>query len=136
MKIIISNTKGYISLTADVWSCRIVRGCLGITAHWIDEYWTLQKIFLDVPRFMTPQTGDATCCLMFHILHSWGLMEMVNARRTDNASDICAGVSKLCDRLNESSSLHRHPHSFHVRCLAHVSNLTVRDYLQFVHTNV
>lgn len=53
MKTILSNRTGSISLTADAWSSLILSGYMGITAHWIDYCWNLQKIVLDFHYYDT-----------------------------------------------------------------------------------
>ena len=35
--------KGHVSLTTDLWSSNQNLGCLGVTAHFIDEEFELQK---------------------------------------------------------------------------------------------
>lgn len=44
-----------------------------VTAHWIDEYWTLHNISLEFRRFVTPHTGDAACAFLKDVISTWDL---------------------------------------------------------------
>lgn len=137
MKSMLKKTRGKVSLTADAWSSKIYRGYMVVTAHWIDESWSLKSAVLEFSRFYTPHTGDAAAAFLFDVIQDWDLGKDIRAITTDNAADMCKGVSTLCSNLNSMfPSAHRDLSSFHVRCIAHIVNLGVQDCMAPVHGQI
>ena len=68
-------------------------------------------------------------------MEKWNLKSKVRAITSDNGSDIVAGISHLYQRVFTSGS-HRSIRDFHVRCIAHVVNLAVRECLSQVHSEI
>lgn len=132
----LSSTPGNISLTTDAWSSRIYRGYIAVTAHWIDEYWSLRSVLLDFQRFPTPHTADATCTTIIDILENWHVAGKVQAITTDNAADVISGVNDVHKYLCTIHHLNVTLEDFHVRCIAHVVNLAVKDALEITHAKI
>lgn len=72
-----------------------------VTAHWVEENWNLNATLLELKRFLTPHTGDAMCAFLKEFIEEWELKKKdILEVRTENASDKCNGLNKLCDNLN------------------------------------
>ncbi|KAL4312242.1 hypothetical protein GQ457_01G026780 [Hibiscus cannabinus] len=58
--------EGRIAITTDVWTAdHQNRGYMAVTAHYIDDEWTLQKRIIRFEYVPTPHTSDFTAaCLM------------------------------------------------------------------------
>lgn len=108
-----------------------------VTAHWIDEQWTLRAAILEFKRFPTPYTGDAVCAFLNDVIESWELSKDIRAITTDNAADMCNRLKKLRENLNGSHpGLYACHKSFHVWCIAHVINLAVKECMSVVHIQI
>lgn len=133
---ILKDIPGMVSFTTDAWSSRVYKGYLSVTMHWIDKTWCLRHVLLDFVRFPTPHNGETTSTLLFDLLSSWHLLSKVKAITTDNASDMCSAMSKLTDMMNIRNNSARCVQDIHVRCIAHVVNIAVKDCLAEVHDHI
>lgn len=124
-----------VCLTCDAWSSRVYRGYMTITVHFIDNSWKMKSCLLDFVRFKTPHTGEASFGILHDTIKTWELDKMVHSITTDNAADIVRGVEILRSVLYAETYLdqYRPRRSFHVRCIAHVLNLAVKECMQLVH---
>ena len=82
----ITKLKSHVSLTADLWSSNQNLGYLGVTAHYIDEEFELQKKIIAFKQISYPHNSfvvqdGITACLM-----EWDLVDRVFSVTLDNAS--------------------------------------------------
>lgn len=70
------------------------------------------------------------------ILSKWDMDKSLKDITTDNASDTCAAMSIVNDILNSGNNACRTVDELHLRCIAHVVNLAVKDCLSIVHQNI
>lgn len=134
---LLSNHKGKISITTDAWSSRVYRGYMAVTAHWIDEKWQFNSMTLDFKRFPTPHSGDNTCIFLRNILDEWKISGDIQCITTDNASDVCKGVRLLFQQLKDDfPDRYTTLDSFHVRCIAHVINIGVKECISSIDEEV
>lgn len=136
IKSILATHASNISITTDAWSSRIFKGYIAVTAHWIDDTWSLRSILLDFQRFSSPHTGESTATMLLSIFERWGVCQKIRTVTSDNASDMCVGVNLLRERLQAVGNANRPNSEFHVRCLAHVINLAVKSCLELVRSEV
>lgn len=125
-----SKLKSHVSLTADLWSSNQNLGYLGVTAHFINEEFELQKKIIAFKKISFPHTSYAvqdgiTSCLM-----EWELVGQLFTITLDNASVNNKATKDMCDALGDQMFF-RGEH-LHVRCAAHVLNIMVQAGLKVI----
>jgi hypothetical protein len=126
----ITKLKSHVSLTADLWSSNQNLGYLGVTTHYIDEEFELQKKIIAFKQISYPHNSFAvqdgiTACLM-----EWDLVDRVFSVTLDNASVNNRAIRDLCAALGPQMFF-KGEH-LHVRCAAHVLNIMVQAGLQII----
>ncbi|KAK9045232.1 hypothetical protein V6N11_059119 [Hibiscus sabdariffa] len=93
--------EGRIAITTDMWTAdHQNRGYMAVTAHYIDDEWTLQKRIIRFEYVPTPHTSDViTECLMKCFL-DWNIDRKLTAITVDNCSVNDGVVELLVDRLD------------------------------------
>lgn len=104
----------HVSLTTDMWSSSMNDDYLGVTAHFIDEDFTLNHVCLEVIPF--PEVSHSATNIkdfLMKTLEEWDLSEKISAIVTDNGRNMVLAT-------NMSPYLH-------IPCLAHSLQLVVKD---------
>ncbi|KAL4554031.1 hypothetical protein LXL04_039857 [Taraxacum kok-saghyz] len=117
---------------ADVCVCWICYMCL--TAHFIDEHWTLHKRIIN----FCPIVGHSGVLIGRAIekcLVEWGLKNIMTIT-VDNASSNDVAVNHLRNVLNHWECGVLKGAFLHMRCAAHILNLVVKDGLMDVNLSV
>lgn len=116
---------GKISLTADGWSSRTMRGYFVVTAHWIDVDWTLQHSILRFIYFPRPHNSSTTATLLTQIIHQYGIESKIVAITTDSGSEMKPAMDLVKTSItNEGHFLHSH---WHIRCVCHIINRAIQE---------
>lgn len=118
-EIINADADSKFSFTLDGWSSRIYQSYFAFTAHWVDKEWNMQSVILEFVRFETAHTGLNVKYLILDILEDWDLKESFLAITSDNGSEMILGLELVGSVINRGG--------FHIRCMAHVMNLAVKD---------
>ena len=126
VKEFINNMPSKISMTTDAWSSCILKGYMGITLHWIDDYWELKSLLLCFKFFPAPHTGDAVCDLMYDVFEDWNISKKILAITSDNGSNIIKGLKALGHKINTEHGYGTVRNDFIIRCLAHTIQLGVK----------
>ncbi|KZV31018.1 hypothetical protein F511_18122 [Dorcoceras hygrometricum] len=113
-----------VSLCSDIWSDHW-QSCsyMGITCHWIDNAWNIQKRLLAYRCFNDPHTA---------ILEEYGLTSKIFSISFDNASANTCSIDELI-RICQPSIGGKF---FHIRCTCHILNLCVQDGLRSLETYI
>lgn len=114
-----------VLLTADEWSSSIYKGNMAVTGHWIDKEWNMWSAVLYFERFMTPYTGEATCAFLCDVISQWGRLVRVSIITTESTGTLVKGVELLRRVLCVPHPGKYTVVTFHVRCVAHVINLSI-----------
>ncbi|KAI7935795.1 hypothetical protein MJO28_016666 [Puccinia striiformis f. sp. tritici] len=123
----------HISLTTDLWTSSDLTGYMVVTAHYIDEDFALNKSIISFRPLLSPHTGQVIADRLSQVLIEWGALNKLAFITLDNASSNNLAVSRLQRFINNRSLVPGQPATspyFHVRCLAHVINLVVKDGLK------
>jgi hypothetical protein len=122
--------KSHVSLTVDLWSYNQNLGYLGVTTHFINEEFELQKKILAFKQISFPHTSYAiqdgiTSCLM-----ECELVDHLFTLTLDNASANNKATRNMKVALGDEMFI-RGEH-LHVRCATHVLNIMVQAGLKFI----
>ncbi|CAN7043041.1 unnamed protein product, partial [Brassica rapa subsp. trilocularis] len=125
LKAVLANIPGRVCLTTDLWRAITVEGYMCLTAHYVDEEYSLKTKILSFCAFPPPHSGVAIAIKLIELLREWGLEKKVFSLTVDNASANDNMQSILKRKLQKD--LVCSGEFFHVRCSAHILNLIVQD---------
>ncbi|KAL4579662.1 hypothetical protein LXL04_015818 [Taraxacum kok-saghyz] len=123
-----------VCLTTDTWTLGQNLCYLCLTAHFIDDDWTLHKRIIN----FCPIVGHSGVLIGRAIekcLVEWGLKNIMTII-ADNASSNNVAVNHLRNVLNHWECGVLKGAFFHMRCAAHILNLVVKDGLMDVNLSV
>jgi hypothetical protein len=99
------------------------------SCHYVSDDWTLQKRLISFKELPSPHTGLVIAKQLISTIVEWKIINKVTFITVDNASSNDVAVTRLASVLESRST--RPPDMnaeyFHVRCLAHIINLIVKD---------
>jgi len=81
---------------------------------------------------MSPHTEQKTAKLFLEFFRDWGISDRIATVTTDYASDIVAGVGCLTDRMNSANRTEVPVNELHVRFVAYVVNLALKQCLTLI----
>ena len=122
-----------VSLCSDIWSDHWqTHSYMGVTCHWIDNSWNLQKRLLAYRVFDESHNAHNIAQLLCLILEEYGLTHKIFSISLDNASSNTACIDDLkfvCQPIIGGLF-------FHIRCVCHVLNLCVQDGLKILESYI
>ena len=128
-----TSLKTHVSICADIWSdCWQTHSYMGVTCHWIDDNWYLQKRVIAFRSFDTSHTANNIYLMLNSIFEEYGLSQKVFSIGFDNASANTASIPdliKVCQPLLNGNF-------FHIRCACHILNLAVQDGLKVLNLHI
>ncbi|KAL0212225.1 hypothetical protein RCL1_005851 [Eukaryota sp. TZLM3-RCL] len=114
-----------IALTSDIWSSIDNKSFIAVTAHFIDNQFTVRTLLLDVKRFPHPHRGRDIAVVLMEIINTFGLNNVVSIT-TDNGANMLSGMVLFGAKY--FSSFHGEVSSR--RCLAHIFHLIVKQLMK------
>lgn len=134
LKTIFETLSSRISLTTDAWTSGQNLSYMCLTAHFIDENWVLHKRIIN----FCPLAGHSGHLIgrgVEKCLIDWGLKKIMTVT-VDNASSNDLAVDYLRRRLNHWESSILDGKFLHIRCVAHIFNLVVKDGLKDMDSSI
>jgi ribosomal protein S27E len=128
VRAMLKDAPGRLSFAVDAWTSPNTHAFLGITVHWIDADWQLRSMLLNIAPISDSHTGKHLSTIFKDTCQEFGVMDKLLAITTDNARN----NDTLLEHLGETCRHEGVPfdrNSMHVRCIAHVINLAVQDFL-------
>lgn len=109
----------FIGLSTDGWTSRAARSYNTITAHVITDKWQMLDFVISTTEMHGSHTAENLTEDLQHNLEKWGINLSNTSITTDNAANIVLAIEKC------------NPQPMcHVRCMAHVLNLSTRKGLE------
>ena len=125
---VLHGVPGRLSFAVDAWTSPNMHAFLGITVHWIDAEWQPRHVLLDVPPLLGRHEGANLCTIFTVTCRDFRVLPRLLAVTTDNASNNDTFLAHLETACREQD-IPFGCESTHVRCIAHVINLAVQDFL-------
>lgn len=107
----------FIALTTDGWTSRAAVSFNTVTAHLISSDWKLKDFVLSTSAMEEQHTGENLAAQFKDVAKEWGINLSDTAVTTDNAQNVVLAMEK-CQLL------------CHVRCMAHILNLSTQKGLK------
>lgn len=117
-----------ICLTTDTWTSGKILSYMCLTAHFIDENWKLHKRILNFCP-IAGHSGELIGRTIEKCLKEWGIKK-ISSVTVDNASSNDLAIQYLKRRMNHSQTSVLNGDYLHIRCVAHILNLVVKDGLK------
>ncbi|KAF7136351.1 hypothetical protein RHSIM_Rhsim08G0142200 [Rhododendron simsii] len=134
MSLVVSNASR-LAITTDMWtSSNQKKGFMAVTAHFIDDSWTLQSRILRFIYVPCPHT-KVLCDQLLNCLMDWNIDRKISSITIDNCSTNDAMIDLLWDKL-DSTLLMLGGDLFLMRCCAHILNLIVKDGLDVIKVGI
>ncbi|TYJ30074.1 hypothetical protein E1A91_A06G109400v1 [Gossypium mustelinum] len=127
----LAKAPGLICLTFDNWNSEHTNDeYIGITAHWVDKYWKLQKRIIRFRALFPPYDGLNIVDELVLCLSQWSIDKKIFSITLDNASYNDLMVSCLKNQFRANRAILCDGAFFQVRCCAHILNLIVEAGLE------
>ena len=117
-----------VHLTTDTWtsSCQKTNYMV-VTAHFIDDEWNMHKRIINFRPISSHKSVDISSDLLKCIV-GWGIKNVMTMT-VDNAPSNDKALNYLIKKLPNAKIYDEGKH-FHIRCMAHILNLIVREGLK------
>lgn len=113
-----------VAICSDIWKdCIVSNHYMGLTSHWIDNLWNLNKRLIAYRKFNEEHTATNIARLIIKITHQFRIHNKKISIGFDNASANTTSIRELIDECNPTLD----GKYFHVRCICHFLNLVVQD---------
>jgi hypothetical protein len=126
----LANFRGRVCLTSDCWTCPHTHDSfMCVTVHWIDTNWVLQKRIIAFDLFNENHTGANICARVKSTMDEYKIEKKLFSISFDNAT-----ANNKCIEF----AITNWPHLLlggrllHVRCCAHIINLSAQEGLQYL----
>ncbi|KAM6579251.1 hypothetical protein CsatA_003025 [Cannabis sativa] len=133
---ILKKNKSRIALTTDMWTANHQKkGYMAVTAHFIDDAWTLHSRIISFKYVPCPHDASALTEALSSSMSEWSIEDKVSTVTLDNASTNDAMIPLLKQKFDPSCFI-LNGELLHMRCCAHVLNLIVRGGLSVIGDSV
>lgn len=131
-----AGTKSRVAITTDLWTYdNQKRGYMAITAHFIDDSWTLRNIIMRFIYVPAPHTAEVICEELYEALVGWNLDGRISTQTLDNCTTNDKVIPDLIKKIGKSK-LMLEGSLLHMRCAAHILNLIVKDGLEVIKSSI
>lgn len=107
----------FIALTTDGWTSRAAKSFITVTAHTISKDWVMKEFVLCTEEMAESHNANNLAEQLRRVARDWNIKLSDTIVTTDNASNVVLAMEK-CNLL------------CHVRCMAHVLNLSTQKGLK------
>ncbi|GFP94650.1 putative ac transposase [Phtheirospermum japonicum] len=101
VRLIIEQITSKVSLTLDFWTSYEQILYMSVTCQWIDEYWSFQKVLLDVCHVPSPCGGPEIYYVLSKVLRMYNLETRVLAITHDNSPNALHACRSLKGDMDE-----------------------------------
>ena len=117
-----------VSIALDAWTSPNRLTFLAIVAYYITPNWEYRHVLLGFEELSGQHTGENFAGVVRKVLQQFKIENKVFAVTTDNAKNNDTMTATLVESLSESIE-HYDYELYHIRCLAHVVQLVVKEFM-------
>ncbi|PWA35637.1 hypothetical protein CTI12_AA607710 [Artemisia annua] len=124
----LGNPNNTIHLTTDTWTstCQKIYYMV-VTAHFLDDDWVMHKRVINFKR-INSHRGEDIGRELLKCINEWGISNVMTIT-VDNITSNDKALRYLLEHLPSKYDNGKH---FHIRCMAHILNLVVKDGLKAI----
>uniref|UniRef100_A0ACD5Y5K0 Uncharacterized protein n=2 Tax=Avena sativa TaxID=4498 RepID=A0ACD5Y5K0_AVESA len=131
-----ANFPNRVAITTDLWTANHQKkGYMAVTAHYIDGSWNLKSFLLRFMYVPCPHNAEVICEALHACLVEWHLEKKISTVTLDNCTSNDKAMQVLPDKL-DTNALMLEGKYVHMRCVAHILNLVVKDGLAVMEPGV
>ena len=125
-----------IALTFDIWTARKAGpSFVAVSAHYLDESFQSKELLLEFDRLEYPHSGKNIADFLKNVLYRFNLEKKLVGITSDSASNNLNAIKLLRRSLYEDQNVDSQRSNnedtfIHVRCLAHLINIGVKELLK------
>lgn len=121
----------HISITTDIWSARKrSRSFSVITGHYLDDKMSMKNVILDFRFLPYPHNAISIKKFLMQTIESFDIERKLIGITSDNDSANISGIESLLGDLNQRLNLTGAAKIIHIRCMAHIIDLGVKEALK------
>nr|GEW21889.1 zinc finger BED domain-containing protein RICESLEEPER 2 [Tanacetum cinerariifolium] len=122
----LGNPNHTIHLTTDTWTSACQKSnYMVITAHFVDDNWVMHKRVINFKR-ISSHRGEDIGRVLLKCINEWGIKNVM----TITVDNITLNDKALRYLIEHLPSMYDNGKHFHIRCMAHIINLVVKDGLK------
>jgi len=125
-----------VNITTDLWTSHQQISYMVVIYHFIDSDWHLNRRVLNFCNVPPPHTDFLIADALQKCFQEWGIENKICSITVDNARSNAIVVRVLKDVFNMRKALLAGGKLFHVRYVAHITNLLVQDGLGEIYSIV
>lgn len=106
--------------------------CLAVTAHWVDQQFCLRDALLAFRQVHGRHCGVNLGTILYSVIEDYGIQDRLFCCTIDNASNNNTTLAHLGVLLHDHSEgkIQWDHTTHHIKCLAHVLNLSCQDFIK------
>ncbi|KJZ69426.1 hypothetical protein HIM_11176 [Hirsutella minnesotensis 3608] len=125
----LQNALSSIHIVPDNWTSPNCLGVIGFTVQFVTEDHGLQSIVVRIKELDGQHSGENMAEAIMEFVREYGIASKVGYFMMDNASNMNTMIDKVSDDLEREFNVFYDPLPHRLRCLGHVINLAVMEFL-------
>ncbi|EJP61141.1 putative transposase [Beauveria bassiana ARSEF 2860] len=125
----LQNSLSSIHIVPDNWTSPNLLGVLGFTVQFVTEDHGLQSLVVGIKELGGQHSGENMAEAIMEFIREYGIASKVGYFMMDNASNMNTMIDQISDDLEREFGVFYDPLPHRLRCLGHVINLAVMEFL-------
>ncbi|KAL6494888.1 hypothetical protein OROGR_030814 [Orobanche gracilis] len=126
VRLIVEQITSKVSITLDFWTSYEQILYMSVTCQWIDEYWSSQKLLLDICHIPSPCGGSEVYYILLKVIRLYNLDTKILAITHDNSPN----ALHACHTLKGDMDSQKLAAFCYIPCAAHTLNSIINEGLR------
>lgn len=125
----LQNSLSSIHVVPDNWTSPNSLGVIGFTVQFVTEDHGLQSLVVGIKELGGQHSGENMAEAIMEFIREYGIASKVGYFVMDNASNMNTMIDQISDDLEREFKVYYDPLPHRLRCLGHIINLAVMEFL-------